>query len=223
MYANIHPDWSYRAQPPWAERYDHEHFITSLAVLMISVDTVIWLPRARINAPGQYQYRVWCSFEAAVVHLRDLPVIVAGHGMSGMQWAVAAWGSYLVLPWWWRSDGLTEIHELAACNLAFYVMSSIYIAVVVAYSSRALEPSDALVLLAVWLGFVALWMWRRGQGTAAALARNGRTILRVMLAGATPARAASCPLDVEHLVRQLAWLPAFDRRTLHPTSNSGLL
>ena len=59
-------DWSYRAQPPWHEPYNHEHFVANLAILMMNVDAVIWLPRARQDGHGQYQYRVWCAGHAGL-------------------------------------------------------------------------------------------------------------------------------------------------------------
>ena len=31
------------------------------------------------------QYRIWCTFEAAIVHLRRLPVTMAGHRLSRLQ------------------------------------------------------------------------------------------------------------------------------------------
>ena len=38
-------------------------------------------------------------------HLREQPVVIAGHDLSPMQKALAAWGSYLVVPPWVRSNG----------------------------------------------------------------------------------------------------------------------
>ena len=55
--------WAYRRQPPWGE-YDHDHFCHSLTAVMQHVDLVLWLPRSRAAAAGQYQYRIWTTFEA---------------------------------------------------------------------------------------------------------------------------------------------------------------
>ena len=90
--------WCYRQQPPWASEYNHDHFSRCLTAVMLQVDAVFWLPVSRPGAPGQYQYRVWCSFEASMVFLRRLPVHIAGHPLTRMQWALVAWGSYLIVP-----------------------------------------------------------------------------------------------------------------------------
>jgi len=38
------------------------------------------------------------------VQSRSLPVIMAGHGLDNLQLSIAAWGSFLVVPPWQRSD-----------------------------------------------------------------------------------------------------------------------
>lgn len=65
--------WAYRARPPWAP-YVHAHFTGTLACVMENVSLVIWLPRSRPSAAGQYQERLWCSYEAAMVEARGLEV-----------------------------------------------------------------------------------------------------------------------------------------------------
>jgi hypothetical protein len=92
---------------------------------MQDVDLVIWLPRSRRAGRGEYQCRVWCSVEAGLVRLRSLPVIIAGHSLDTMQLAQAAWGSYLIVPPWWRpSDhpGCAEVVLLGQVNFAVYVL-----------------------------------------------------------------------------------------------------
>ena len=50
--------WAYRELPPWSE-YNHEHFVRTLCTVMAQVDVVVWLPRSRERAPGEYHYRLW--------------------------------------------------------------------------------------------------------------------------------------------------------------------
>ena len=202
--------WSYRAQPPWAASYDHEHFVISLATLMMHVDVVIWLPRARRDCKGQYQYRIWCTFEAAVVHLRGLPVIVAGHDLTAIQWALAAWGSYLVLPPWWldKSDPVTA---LATNNLAFYLL----VATTVAFYATYLQAGVVVYVITVGLGALLaawlLWKWRRNDGLQWVLACNGHCILIAMI---TAASGVKTELSLDLCTRCMPWLPAYDRRDI---------
>lgn len=55
-----------------------------------------------------------------MVRLRGLPVVVAGHTLDSMQLAVGAWGSFLVVPPWWRISRGAELVRLGQLNLAFY-------------------------------------------------------------------------------------------------------
>mmetsp|Transcript_41378 Transcript_41378/g.109213 ORF Transcript_41378/g.109213 Transcript_41378/m.109213 type:complete len:243 (+) Transcript_41378:797-1525(+) len=87
--------WTYRKQPPWAT-YEHDDFVRTLVAVMLRVSHVIWLPRSREHDPGEYQTRIWCTFEATIVHLRRLPVTAAGHSLSLRQLDTAAFGKYLV-------------------------------------------------------------------------------------------------------------------------------
>jgi hypothetical protein len=74
------------------------------------------LPRSRKSAPGQYQERLWCSFEAAMVQLRSIPVAVAGFGLSSRQRSVAVWGSLLPLPPWAKDRGDAALRRLGQVN-----------------------------------------------------------------------------------------------------------
>ena len=65
-----------------------------------------------------------------MVRLRNRPVVIAGHDLSTMQKAVAAWGSMLVLPPWWPSDG-SPVVALGKLNLAFYFFTCLSFAVAV--------------------------------------------------------------------------------------------
>ena len=53
----------------------------------------IWLPRSKLDSKGEYPYRLWCTFEAACVRQRNLPVAIAGAGLSSLQLRVRRWGS----------------------------------------------------------------------------------------------------------------------------------
>jgi hypothetical protein len=53
---------------------------------MTTVKHVVWLPRSRAAAVGQYQSRLWCTFEASMVGLRDdVTVSVAGYAPSAVR------------------------------------------------------------------------------------------------------------------------------------------
>ena len=54
--------WAYREQPPWAT-YVHRNFLRTLAQVMTRVSLVVWLPRARAHAHGEYQHRIWLRRE----------------------------------------------------------------------------------------------------------------------------------------------------------------
>ena len=87
--------WAYRKQPPWGA-YVHRDFCATLAMVMWRTNHVIWLPRSRSHAAGQYQYRVWCTFEAAIVGFRsDVGVSIAGHPPSVQQARLHLLGSYV--------------------------------------------------------------------------------------------------------------------------------
>lgn len=61
---------------------------------------------------------MWCSFEAAIVQIRHIPVAVAGYDVSMRQRALAAWGSLLTLPPWAKDHGDREITRLGQANSA---------------------------------------------------------------------------------------------------------
>ena len=116
--------WAYRKQPPWAA-YRHADFVKTLTTVMSQVDLVIWLPRSRADAPGQYQQRLWCSYEASMVAQRNIPVVIAGFHMNALQRGMAAWGSHLLAsPWasltsWYKDD--PELYRLGQTNLVYLV------------------------------------------------------------------------------------------------------
>ncbi len=204
--------WAYRKQPPWGT-YRHEDFVRTLLAVMLRVEHVIWLPRSRADAPGEYQGRIWCTFEATIVHLRQLPVTVAGHPVNAQQDALAAHGSLLVhWPWAGGCCGGSVLQLLGKLNAAFYV-------------AAAIQLSDALMELFVWrdfytttskaLMFGCMWcFWKAArdvQGQSHRLATNGSRVLH-MLAHAAAGAAPPWWVDVEAISHTLPWLPAYDRR-----------
>ena len=226
--------WAYRKQLPWAE-YEHVDFMTTLSVVMLSVDLVIWLPRSRQLAPGEYQSRVWCSFEAGMVRLRRVPVVVAGHGLDGMQRAISAWGSLLVVPPWWSSTRHGPVATLGKLNLAFYsfVLTELCKNILwplfffphynlsksIALRNLSIEVPDETggqvlhivgqYVMILWFFF--LWAWARQLGSAVVVASNGYGVLNSMIAAANGEKS---DLDLRSLSRHLPWLPAYDRRDI---------
>ena len=95
-----------------------------------------------------------------MVHIRRVPVVVAGRGLTPVQVAIAALGSHLVLPPWWR-DKDDPVTSLAVVNLAFYAMSCMYWGCAVAVLARtATDESveDAAFNRATWTA-VNLLIW----------------------------------------------------------------
>ncbi|KAL1495233.1 hypothetical protein AB1Y20_017096 [Prymnesium parvum] len=220
--------WAYRRQPPWAT-YDHDHFCQSLSAVMMAVDLVLWLPRSRAHAMGTYQYRIWTTFEATVVTLRDLPVVPIGYNLSSLQWQIAFAGSLLLLPPWAKDDG-TGVHALGKANLCIVLvlLTLLLLNALKAFVFTSLgTPVGAetyfvyvvMLLVMAIFGFAA----RLSLQQQVLLARNGKKVLRVML------RDAVRPLPFTGLLkrgrqanrkrhqltglqRQLPWLNAYDRR-----------
>jgi len=121
--------WTYRKQPPWAT-YEHDDFVRTLVAVMLRVSHVIWLPRSREHDPGEYQTRIWCTFEATIVHLRRLPVTAAGHSLSLRQLDTAAFGKYLVAPALLGGcccPGAHDVDMLGWLNLAVVLMLTTYL------------------------------------------------------------------------------------------------
>lgn len=200
--------WAYRKQPPWAP-YVHQEFISTLTAVMLAIDLVIWLPRSRSYAKGQYQYRVWCTFEALMVQARQKPVIIAGHDLTSMQLAIGAWGSYLITLPWWR-DG-SPVVRLGIVNFAFYTFTCSILPIVLVMGLLA-TPEITIIWFGTWVFGLCFWLWRRGQGLGVMMASNGSSVLRTMLS-----RAAGRPshtMKMSKVLRTLPWLPAFDRRDI---------
>ena len=180
--------WAYRQQPPWGT-YTHADFIVTLSTVMLSVDMVLWLPRSRAQAFGQYQYRVWCTFEAAMVQLRGLPVVMVGHDLSRLQMALVAWGTLIVVPPWWRSDG-SPVVRLARYNVMFFFFVCVWLnAQAVNIQATVIGTSViswAIDSVSFFAAAIFGWLWLRTQtGAAVMFARNGQRVLQTMLHGAS--------------------------------------
>ena len=205
--------------------YNHDRFCKVLHAVTSHAALVLWLARARSQSAephGSYQFRLWPTFEAAVVAQRRLPVRPVGIGPSPSQHLLRILGSaYVLLP------GLvtpTEIYQLALFNTALSIT----------------------LLVAPWMLPLALIFFRDPRmlaqlspalGRQARLARSGASVLRVMhhhQIDATPSSYSKIELlhdrtnfsrhrdltlhpsnpdalDAE-LRRSLPWLPAYDRR-----------
>jgi hypothetical protein len=104
--------WCFRC----GDTYNHEKFCDELFDVTEGVVGVVWLPRARQGAHGDYQYRLWCTFEAACVLQRSLPVGVAGAGLSADQRWLRIFGSFAPALF---ADA--AIAGLCRLNLCFFV------------------------------------------------------------------------------------------------------
>ena len=106
--------WCYRLPGS----YVHRSFCALLFAVVTNATLIIWLPRSRDEGFPSYQYRPWCSFEAAVVSQRCLPVVLASP-LSRSQKAVSLFGSFQpVLPW--SRILLPEMLPLAITNTALF-------------------------------------------------------------------------------------------------------
>jgi hypothetical protein len=141
--------WAYRQQPPWGD-YDHPHFCATLAHVMLRVNHVIWLPRSRKSAHGEYQYRIWCTFEATMVALRDdVTVSMAGHAPSFTQLRLASAGGAATFIF---SCSFPAMTTLSHVNLGFFC---ILVSVTFYYACLALLDGAASNLwhLPLYVGF----------------------------------------------------------------------
>jgi len=217
--------WAYRQQLPWAT-YNHDHFCQTLAQVMKTVDLVFWLPRSRAAAPGTYQYRIWTTFEATVVTMRELEVVAIGYRLSSTQWQLAFAGSLLLQPFWAKDDG-TGVVSLGKVNLNFVLcFISMFLEMSVTlfrFTSIGFYPEWTTYLtysLMLLLDVTFYFAVRISMHQQVLLARNGKKVLRVMLHGAVRQFPCTSLLKkkrlqrqiINGLQRQLPWLAAYDRR-----------
>jgi len=212
--------WAYRKQPPWAN-YQHGDFVRTLLAVMLCVSHVIWLPRSRSNARGEYQYRIWCTFEAAIVHLRRLPVTMAGHRLNRVQCQLVSEGSYLInYPWTGGWLHASDMDNLGKTNGAFLMIAlplalvNLIYAVVRTWKATSFKTwwnqviSRGLLLLFQ----VLIWIFTTNVvlGQAVMFSQNGRRVLRLLTTAA--ADTVRPIVDVGDISRTMPWLPAYDRR-----------
>ena len=105
--------WCYREGP---DGYEHDDFCETLHGVISGVFAVVWLPRSKVGSRGEYPYRLWCTFEAASVQQRRLPVAIAGEGMSCFQRCVCVLGSFMPAAW---ADGVLD--GLVRLNLGMLI------------------------------------------------------------------------------------------------------
>ena len=213
--------WCYRSKG----KYDHDDFCKALHAVITSVKSVIWLPRAKCGSRGEYGYRLWCTFEASCVEQLNLPVHVAGIGMSSFQRRVRVLGSFTPAI---VADGTLGI--LCRLNLSFYVLQLVMLVTaignIVATQGKLLLNATFVVLLPiVWLGF------RGTISQQVRLAGNARRVMRTMSSirskdfslgeqmsikvgqrGYTTSATSKEQRHARWLLQDLPWLPALDRR-----------
>lgn len=226
--------WCYR-EPG---EYDHAHFCKTLSSVVSSVCFVVWLPRSKHGSSAQYAYRLFCTFEAACVELRSLPVAVAGAGQSSFQTRLRYSGSFTPAI---GADGTLD--ALCRLNAAFYfaVVGAIcYVITQLVWGLDQLSKCDgnfttnsrcwnrvdavdegfgAVVIFCFSLPLV--WFGSRATiGQQVRLAKNACHVLRIMHRASNQVGEASSQTAQQRLstvaglgLRQnLAWLPAYDRR-----------
>ena len=177
--------WAYRAKPPWAS-YVHADFVKTLATVMAQVELVIWLPRSRQDALGEYQFRIWCTFEASMVQLRKLPVTIAGY--ERVQRSIAQCGSFHVLPLLERS----EAGALARLNAAFYIASACIIMPLYDHYAFISCMTSMIFFVGVWT-FIWAKCAREAPEYFPVVSRHklGKVVLRIMEASASGSQLSS--------------------------------
>ena len=196
--------WCYRTH---GGEYDHDEFVDLLHAVTEGVVAAVWLPRARRGSRGEYQYRLWCTFEAACIQQRGLRVAVAGEGMSSFQWRLRYMGSYAAAFW---ADGTLD--QLCRLNLAFYAAEMLAALVLLLHAGYFL-CSRFVLLTFVQAIFTFPFLWaaiRSSIGQQIRLAKNGQRTLRCMT-DAVHGRGGD-HVARQRLERELPWLPSYDRR-----------
>lgn len=191
--------WCYRRPG----EYVHGDFVKTLAAIAECMSCVIWLPRARVHAPPDYQFRLWTTFEATMVAQRDLKVHVAGVGPTASQLWLKRLGSF-VLP----LPGVrppAEVAMLAWTNLAM-LAAAIALPPIAPFVWSIGHDDAQLTQLCPQLGFELQ------------LARSGQRVLRALAGTSGGGDRASGGTSsggnklVALLRKGLPWLPAYDRR-----------
>lgn len=230
--------WCYRM----AGTYVHDDFCRTLDGILSGVSGVVWLPRSTSTSLGEYGYRLWCTFEASNVYQRRLRVAIAGVGLSRFQQRVCVWGSFIpALRADSTLDQLARlnlsVYFFAVAQLSFSVVA--WAAGFVSATDFVVHVGLTAWCLPLWLAArqslgqqvrlaknaktVLGIMCGAARRRAVAQAPRDRSGLGVaptssgLAAIATHANRFSSaslpqPRAREHLLRELAWLPAYDRR-----------
>ena len=212
--------WCYRFNGP----YDHKDFCATLAAVTLHSSEVVWIPRARREAASDYQFRLWCTFETAVVAERGLRVRIAGVGLSRTQSLLLRMGSWLpALP---GISPPTEIRPLMYFNASLFAMMiacplpTIPFLLMIFNDPRslasflpnigkqlALAQSGQRVLQTMMRACAAVDRKPAAQASAQAVA----SVAPVTSLGGSSTAQMACTLATE-LRHALPWLPAYDRR-----------
>mmetsp|Transcript_38088 Transcript_38088/g.99917 ORF Transcript_38088/g.99917 Transcript_38088/m.99917 type:complete len:599 (+) Transcript_38088:61-1857(+) len=212
--------WCYR----FDGEYDHHHFCQTLHSVLAGIEAVVWLPRSKVNATGTYGYRLWCTFEAACVERRKLPVHPAGHELSRRQKNLLRFGSYA--PALFAADGVTD--ALCRFNLSFYVCLSVLLVLCIVNFCYASAMLGYISLIGLLIVGPAMFLSLRNQGRLEQerrLAKNAQRVMRLMQAHAVLGRQSIISgrsdseqqrqQELPHVtlkLNELPWLPAHDRR-----------
>ena len=149
-----------------------------------------------------------------MVQLREVPVACAGYKLDHMQQKTLVSGSlFALMPW--ATGNMPNVVRLGKLNMFYYVAMSanlfqlfIYICASGAHLIPFLVLNQAIF---VPLILTCIWLYcRTTLGEAVPAVRNGKSILRMMIAAASNKPRPS--VGIHRLQRQLAWLPAYDRR-----------
>jgi hypothetical protein len=226
--------WCYR-EPG---QYDHAHFCRVLSSVVSGIDAVVWLPRSKHGSRAEYAYRLFCTFEAACVELRSLPVAVAGAGPSAFQTRLRRFGSFTPAL---RADGTLD--TLCRLNAAFYfavVGATFYVTSQLLWGLESLHVCDGNwtvvaskckhrtdaaeegfgTMIVFVFSLPMTWLAVRATiGQQVRLAKNATCVLRIMQR-ASRDRSSRAHDTVQRksvlvrlgLRRNLPWLPAYDRR-----------
>ena len=191
--------WSYRMDGP----YRHAHFVATLSCVVSSVSCVIWLPCSRSGATADYQFRLWCTFEACVVAQRQLSVFIAGHEPTRMQQWLRRLGPRM--PW---IPGIisppAEIHHLCLFNTLVMVLC--------VFAPIPFLPIWFIITSGVSNAALKEFVPHLGQQFA--LCYNGQRVLACMHASRTDQKknVGLTYSLIAGLRLELPWLPAYDRR-----------
>ena len=219
--------WCYRQDGD----YVHAEFCRTLAMVALRARAVIWLPTARRHAAPSYPFRLWCTFEATVVHERNLPVYIAGDGLHLTLKLLAKYGPMLAaLP---GVPPPAELRALAYFNAIMVMWCFIYgpwhmIFWKVMFEGEALGSASSLLARQIRLGKSGQYVVRTMLNHAVSEPPAGRreeprqglvsprgawtSISSRVFAGRRRRQSVEHRKSANRLSKGLPWLPAYDRR-----------